>query len=121
MIGLIADRAKIYRLIEQRIELMLDEGLVEEVKKLLDVGVSRDAVSMQGLGYKQIAAYLAGEITLDEAVDILKRDTRRFAKRQITWFKRDPRICWFNIDQYLEEGELVNAVSFRIAQMLEEA
>ena len=121
MIGLIADRAKIYRLNEQRIELMLDEGLVEEVKKLLDVGVSRDAVSMQGLGYKQIAAYLAGEITLDEAVDILKRDTRRFAKRQITWFKRDPRICWFNIDQYLEEGELVNAVSFRIPQMLEEA
>lgn len=121
MIGLTADRARIYQLIEQRIDLMLDAGLIDEVKRLLDAGISRDAVSMQGLGYKQIAAYLAGEMDLVEAVATLKRDTRRFAKRQITWFKRDPRICWFDIDQYLEEGELVNAVSFRIAQMLEEA
>ena len=121
MIGLTADRARIYQLIEQRVDLMLDAGLIDEVKRLLDAGISTDAVSMQGLGYKQIAAYLAGEMDLAEAVATLKRDTRRFAKRQITWFKRDPRICWFDIDQYLEEGELVNAVSFRIAQMLEEA
>ena len=121
MIGLIAERAKIYQLIEQRVDKMLAQGLVDEVKSLLDSGLPRDAVSMQGLGYKQIAAYLTGEITLSEAVALLKRDTRRFAKRQLTWFKRDPRICWFNIDQYLEEGELVNAVSFRIAQMLKEA
>lgn len=121
MIGLTADRSRIYQLIEQRVDLMLDAGLIDEVKRLLDDGISTDAVSMQGLGYKQIAAYLAGEMDLAEAVATLKRDTRRFAKRQITWFKRDPRICWFDIDQYLEEGELVNAVSFRIAQMLEEA
>ena len=121
MIGLTADRARIYQLIEQRVDLMLDAGLIDEVKRLLDAGISTDAVSMQGLGYKQIAAYLAGEMDFAEAVATLKRDTRRFAKRQITWFKRDPRICWFDIDQYLEEGELVNAVSFRIAQMLEEA
>ena len=121
MIGLTAPRPRLYQLIERRIEIMLEDGLIEEVQGLLAKGVPRDAVSMQGLGYKQIAAYLEGELSLSQAVDLLKRDTRRFAKRQITWFKRDPRICWFNIDQYLEEGELVDAVSFRIARLLEEA
>lgn len=121
MIGLTAAREVLYERIESRIEKMIEQGLVEEVETLLSKGLSRDSVSMQGLGYKQIAAYLAGECTLPEAIITLKRDTRRFAKRQLTWFKRDPRICWFDIDQYLEEGELVSAVSFRIAQMLEEA
>jgi len=121
MIGLTTSRQRLYQLIELRIDRMLEQGLIEEVQGLLSAGISRNAVSMQGLGYKQIAAYLEGETSLNQAVALLKRDTRRFAKRQITWFKRDPRICWFNIDQYLEEGELVNAVSFRIAQLLEEA
>ena len=121
IIGLVAERQILYRRIEQRVDAMLAQGLVAEVESLLARGVPRDAISMQGLGYKQIAAHLAGEISLMQAVDLIKRDTRRFAKRQITWFKRDARICWFSIDQYLEEGELVDAVSFRIAHMLEEA
>jgi len=121
IIGLTAARQTLYRRIEQRVDLMLAQGLVNEVEGLLARGVPRDAISMQGLGYKQIAAYLAHEISLAQAADLIKRDTRRFAKRQITWFKRNSRICWFTIDQYLEEGELVDAVSFRIAQMLEEA
>jgi tRNA dimethylallyltransferase len=120
MIGLTAPRDILYQRIELRVEEMIEQGLVAEVEKLLQANISRGAVSMQGLGYKQIAAYLAGECSLAEAIELMKRDTRRFAKRQMTWFKRDPRICWFDIVQYLEEGELVNAVSFRVAQMLEE-
>ncbi len=90
------DRAKIYENIEKRIDIMLDQGLVDEVRALLERGVSRDRVSMQGLGYKEIAAYLDNEISLEEAVYILKRDTRHFAKRQLTWLKREPDVIWFD-------------------------
>lgn len=90
------DRKHLYDRIELRIDQMLDEGLVEEVKSLLDKGYGRELVSMQGLGYKEIAAFLDGEITLDEAVYILKRDTRHFAKRQLTWFNREKEVIFLN-------------------------
>lgn len=83
------DRSVLYERIDQRVEDMLERGLVKEVEELLNSGISRTAVSMQGLGYKEIAAYLCGECTYEEAVYILKRDTRHFAKRQLTWFKRE--------------------------------
>ena len=75
---------------------MLEAGLEEEVKRLLNAGVGRNRVSMQGLGYKEMAAYLEGEMSLEEAVYILKRDTRHFAKRQITWLKREPDVIWMD-------------------------
>jgi tRNA dimethylallyltransferase len=75
---------------------MLAAGLIEEVENLIKQGVKRSATAMQGLGYKEIAAYLEGEMSLEAAVELLKRDTRRYAKRQFTWFKRDPRIHWIN-------------------------
>ncbi len=90
------DRALIYANIEKRVDRMLEDGLVDEVRGLLERGVGRDRVSMQGLGYKEIAAYLENEIGLEEAVYILKRDTRHFAKRQITWLKREPDVIWFD-------------------------
>ncbi len=90
------DRKHLYDRIELRIDQMLDEGLVEEVKALLDKDYGRELVSMQGLGYKEIAAYLEGEMTLDEAVYILKRDTRHFAKRQLTWFNREKEVIFLN-------------------------
>lgn len=90
------DRAKIYERIEARVDEMIKEGLVEEVKRLKDAGLTKEYVSMQGLGYKEILAYLDGEISLDEAVYIIKRDTRHFAKRQITWFKREKNVVWVN-------------------------
>lgn len=89
-----ADRSRLYQRIDQRIDIMLEEGLVEEVKRLKVKGYTRDMVSMQGLGYKEILDYLAGEISLDEAVYRIKRDTRHFAKRQITWFKREQDVIW---------------------------
>ncbi|MDF2510283.1 MAG: miaA [Herbinix sp.] len=101
------DRAKLYETINYRVDLMIRDGLVEEVKDLAARGYTRDLVSMQGLGYKEILAYLENEYTLEEAVEILKRDTRHFAKRQLTWFKREKDVTWIDKDQFLTEDELL--------------
>ncbi len=94
------DRARLYERIERRVDLMLEQGLVEEVMHLKDMGLTRDMVSMQGLGYKEILDYLQGICTLEEAVYVLKRDTRHFAKRQITWFKRERDVRWLNLPDF---------------------
>ncbi|MGN0406499.1 MAG: tRNA (adenosine(37)-N6)-dimethylallyltransferase MiaA [Bariatricus sp.] len=94
------ERSRLYERIDQRVDQMLAEGLVEEVESLKRRGYRRNMVSMQGLGYKEILAYLDGECTLEEAVYILKRDTRHFAKRQITWFKRERDVIWLPKDAY---------------------
>ena len=86
------DREVLYDRINKRIDIMVNDGLLEEVKRLKEEGYTRDLVSMQGLGYKEILMYLDGEITLDEAIYILKRDTRHFAKRQLTWFRREKEV-----------------------------
>lgn len=90
------ERAHLYERINLRVDQMIDEGLVDEVKALRDKGYTRDMVSMQGLGYKEVLAYLDGEYTMDTAVEIIKRDTRHFAKRQITWFKREKDVIWLD-------------------------
>lgn len=89
-------RELLYDRIEKRIDLMIEDGLVEEVRKLLSMGYTKDMVSMQGLGYKELIPYLNGECTLEEAVYILKRDTRHFAKRQLTWFRREKEVIWID-------------------------
>lgn len=94
------DRKRLYERIDARVDQMLKEGLVDEVAALRDMGCTRDMVAMQGLGYKEIFAFLEGELSLDEAVYRLKRDTRHFAKRQITWFKREKEVIWINKDEY---------------------
>ena len=93
-------REILYDRIDKRVDQMMEEGLVEEVRSLKEHGYDRSLVSMQGLGYKEILAYLDGEITLEEAVYILKRDTRHFAKRQLTWFKREREVLWIDQSQY---------------------
>ena len=90
------DRKLIYQKIDQRVDEMLAKGLVEEVRALKEMGFQKDMVSMQGLGYKEILSYLDGECTLDEAVYLIKRDTRHFAKRQLTWFKRERDVIWID-------------------------
>ena len=90
------ERAKLYECIDKRVDAMIAAGLVNEVQKLKDMGCSREMVSMQGLGYKEILAYLDGEYTLEEAVYIIKRETRHFAKRQLTWFKRERDVIWLD-------------------------
>ena len=79
---------------------MMAEGLVDEVKMLMNMGCRRDSTAMQGLGYKEIISYLAGEISLEEAVYIIKRDTRHFAKRQLTWFRRERNVIWIEKDKF---------------------
>ena len=88
------ERSLLYQRIEQRVDEMVTGGLVEEVKSLVDKGCTRDMVSMQGLGYKEIVDYLAGKCSLEEAIYVIKRDTRHFAKRQLTWFKRESEVIW---------------------------
>ena len=90
------ERQRLYERIDRRVDEMLEEGLEEEVIRLKDRGFTRDMVSMQGLGYKEMLAYLEGEISLDEAVYLIKRDTRHFAKRQLTWFHRERDVIWIH-------------------------
>ena len=94
------ERAKLYERIDRRVNAMIEAGLVEEVKKLKSMGCSREMVSMQGLGYKEILAYLDGGCTLEEAVYIIKRETRHFAKRQLTWFRRERDVIWLDKQAY---------------------
>ncbi|RJE90154.1 tRNA (adenosine(37)-N6)-dimethylallyltransferase MiaA [Paenibacillus sp. 1011MAR3C5] len=99
LIGLTMDRAELYRRIELRIDEMLKEGLVEEVERLLARNLPPHAVPMQALGYKEIARYLRGECSYEAAVELLKRDTRRFAKRQLSWFRHMQDIHWFDMGE----------------------
>ncbi len=93
-------RDKLYESIDKRVDDMLSMGLVEEVKSLQEMGCHRDMVSMQGLGYKEILGYLEQEISLEEAVYRIKRDTRHFAKRQLTWFRRETDVIWLDKDKF---------------------
>ena len=108
------DRAKLYERIDMRVDMMMEAGLVEEVKKLLDMGCTRDMVSMQGLGYKEIIDYLQGNISLEEAVYVIKRDTRHFAKRQLTWFRRERDVRWVNKSDFASEDAILEYI---LAQM----
>lgn len=94
------ERAHLYDRIEKRVDQMMEQGLLQEVMQLKERGCHRGMVSMQGLGYKELLAYLDGEISLEEAVNILKRDTRHFAKRQLTWFKREPDAIWLDKSRF---------------------
>ena len=104
---LIDDRDKIYERINERVERMLKEGLVEEVEELRNKGYGKNLVSMQGIGYKEIYSYLDGEITLDEAVYKIKRDTRHFAKRQLTWLRHEKDIILINKKDYDYDDEKI--------------
>jgi len=103
--GLTVGRDVLYARIEERVDAMMAAGLVEEVSALLARGVNPALPSMQGLGYKEIAGYLAGNYGIDQAVALLKKNTRRFAKRQLTWFRADPRIKWIDV-QGLDAAEV---------------
>ncbi len=97
--GITMDRALLYSRIEKRVDLMIGQGLLDEVDAILAKGFDPSLPALQGLGYKQLIAFRNGEYSFDEAVELIKRDTRRFAKRQISWFKRDKRIRWFPADE----------------------
>ncbi|MCM1494209.1 MAG: tRNA (adenosine(37)-N6)-dimethylallyltransferase MiaA [Bacteroides sp.] len=101
------DRNRLYERIDKRIDSMIEQGLVEEVRRLKASGCTRNMVSMQGLGYKEILNYLEGNCTLEEAVYVLKRDTRHFAKRQLTWFRRERDVIWLDRREFPDEEALL--------------
>ena len=94
------ERSHLYANIDKRVDLMIEQGLVDEVQKLKNMGFHRDMVSMQGLGYKEILDYLDGKTTLEEAIYIIKSQTRHFAKRQLTWFRRERDVIWLDKQAY---------------------
>lgn len=111
-----APRDLLYRRIDQRVDQMVEEGLLDEVRYLKDMGCDRSLVSMQGLGYKEILAYLDQEISFEEAIRILKRDTRHFAKRQITWFKREKDVIWMDKEKYDYDEDRILADMLKICE-----
>lgn len=110
------DRKHLYDRIDYRVDLMMKKGLVDEVKNLYDMGYHKDMVSMQGLGYKELLSYLDGECSLEEAVYIIKRETRHFAKRQLTWFRRERDVIWLDKSAYQYNDQRILADMCRMLQ-----
>jgi len=111
------DRASLYSRINLRVDIMMKNGLVEEVESLRARGYNADMQSMKGIGYKEILYYLEGKISLEEAVELIKKGSRNYAKRQLTWFRKDPRVKWINKDEFDSDDEIVehivNVTSFK--------
>ena len=115
------DRKLLYERINKRVDIMVENGLVEEVKSLLNMGYSKNLVSMQGIGYKEIILYLEGNITLEEAVEMIKQETRRFAKRQLTWFRREKEVTFINYEDFdFDKEKVLEFMINDINQMLKE-
>ena len=113
-IGLNMDRAKLYEKINQRVDKMIDLGLVDEVKNLLDEGLDKKSQSLKAIGYKEVISYLDGEIDFDEMVDLIKKNSRHYAKRQLTWFRRDKRIKWFDRESDTILSDIENYIDSRL-------
>ena len=109
------DRSVLYERINRRVDLMMEAGLLEEVRNLIDEGCTRDMVSMQGIGYKEFFPYFAGECSLEETVEQIKTDTRHFAKRQLTWFRREKDVIWIKKEDYPDEQALTEYIIRKIS------
>lgn len=104
------NRDKLYERINKRVDKMLSHGLIDEVVKLKNMGYNSDMQSMKGIGYKEVLYYLDGKLSFDEAVDLIKKGSRHYAKRQLTWFRKDKRAKWINKDLYKDDSEIVNQI-----------
>lgn len=119
-IGLLRSRPQLYQRVDERIQKMLDTGLAAEVKQLLDKGYSPHLPTMSAIGYYEIAMHLEGQLSLDEAITLMKRRTRAFIRRQANWFKQDdPNISWFNLDHYASPKEAVSDIADLIRRWLD--
>ena len=112
--GLNMDRALLYERINRRVDIMVEKGLLSEVEKLKNQGLDTSYNSMKGIGYKEIFKYLDGECSLDEAIDEIKLFSRRYAKRQLTWFRRDERICWLDSSKGINMEEVVKNIKEKL-------
>ena len=112
-VGLNMDRARLYERINRRVDVMFEEGLVDEVRSLIENGYADALTSMQAIGYKEVIDALLGTLSLEEAKELIKMRSRRYAKRQLSWFKRDSRIIWFDMDAY-SKTDVIDAVMNRL-------
>lgn len=110
LVGLKRDRAELYERIDRRVDILMDEGLLDEIKMLQNMGLTEENISMKGIGYKELFGFLKGEYDLDEAVRLIKRNTRHYAKRQMTWFRRYDEIRWFNLSEYESKKNALNDI-----------
>lgn len=115
-IGLTMDRTLLYERIDQRVDQMMEEGFLAEARDILGKGYSMQLPAMQSIGYAQLFSHLRGEIPLDEAIMLIKRDTRRFAKRQLTWFKRDAGLIWLDVTDHTGDSEWISRKIYEIVQ-----
>ncbi len=111
LIGLNRDREELYRRIDERVDLLIKAGLVQEIESLLEKGLTEDNISMKGIGYKEIIAYLNDSYDFQEAVRLVKRNTRHYAKRQLTWLRRYEKMHWFNLTEFETEEKALSAIS----------
>lgn len=118
MVCLNMERSKLYENINKRVDIMIDNGLIDEVKHILSMGYHKDLVSLQGIGYKEIIQYLENQISFDDAVDGIKQGSRNYAKRQLTWFRRDNRIKWVDVDNFINIDELSYEIKDFVMQSL---
>lgn len=100
LIGLTRDRAELYDRVNRRVDILMDEGLLDEVRGLMDMGLTQENISMKGIGYKEIMDHLDGRCTLEESIDTIKKNTRHYAKKQLTWFRRYDKMKWFDITEF---------------------
>ncbi len=110
LIGLTRNREELYTRINERVDVLISEGLIDEVKGLMEMGLDASDISMKGIGYKEIIEYLAGETDINTAIDNIKKNTRHYAKRQLTWFRRYDKIKWYNLSEYLNDKEAVKDI-----------
>ena len=113
------DRERLYARIDERVDGMVQAGLIEEVRRLQDAGLTADDVSMQGIGYRQILRALDGEYSMEEAIRLIKRDSRHFAKRQLTWFRREKGVTWIDLDDFPDRNRLIDHMEQIIRRTLQ--
>lgn len=116
MICLNMDRQELYNHINKRVDKMVEKGLMDEVKKLLDMGYDPESTALQGIGYKELISYLDGEISLDDSLALIKQKSRNYAKRQLTWFRRDNRFKWVDKDSFDDYESLKNHIKDEITK-----
>ena len=110
LLGLTRDRVELYERINLRVDKLIEAGLIDEVKSLMEMGLTSDDISMKGIGYKEIIGFLNGEISFDESVDLIKKNTRHYAKRQLTWLRRYDKMNWVNLSEYLNDNDALEDI-----------
>jgi tRNA dimethylallyltransferase len=110
LIGLTRNREELYARINERVDALISRGLIDEVKGLMEMGLDASDISMKGIGYKEIIEYLTGETDINTAIDNIKKNTRHYAKRQLTWFRRYDKMKWYNLSEYLNDEDAIKDI-----------